>query len=162
MIIHCDVIEENAEPHFACLRHARFIIHVIVQQNSPVSQQFSPRGEQPEHHILAHKLQQPTAWCIAILLLYKTRRYYKKFDSTKSLGVYYLQYVSKYHYKGYRAWIITYYVFTLKKQIAPLTKCYNPLLVHNKPIRAPAVVKLVYSIKNIPKCFQLCSSTSYD
>ena len=33
----CDVIEENAESHSACLRHARFI---IVSQNSPVSQHF--------------------------------------------------------------------------------------------------------------------------
>ena len=47
-------------------------------------------------------------------------------------------------------------------QIAPLTKCYNPQLVRNKPLGAPVVVKLVSSIKNIPKYFQLCSSISYD
>ena len=52
--------------------------------------------------------------------------------------------------------------YVKKKQIAPLTKCYNPPIVRNKPLGAPAVVKLVYSIKNIPKCFQLCSSISYD
>ena len=39
VIIHCDVVEANEEPHSACLRHARVI---IVPQNSSVSQQFSP------------------------------------------------------------------------------------------------------------------------
>ena len=45
-----------------------------------------------------------------------------------------------------------------KIQIAPVTKCYN----RNKPLGAPAAVKIMYSIKNIPECFQLCSSISYD
>ena len=34
--------------------------------NSHVSQRFSPSGEQPEHRILAHELEQPTAGCVAI------------------------------------------------------------------------------------------------
>ena len=39
VIIHYDAIKENAKWHSACLRQARFI---IVLQNSPVSQGFSP------------------------------------------------------------------------------------------------------------------------
>ena len=53
MIIHYDVIEENAQLHPACLGHVRFI---IVPQNSPVHNNYSPSGEQPEQHILAPKL----------------------------------------------------------------------------------------------------------
>ena len=40
---------------------------------------------------------------------------------------------------------LKYIMFYVQKPIAPLTMCYNLLLVRNKPLGAPAFVKLVYS-----------------
>ena len=134
VIIHCDFIEENVEPHSACLRHARFI---IVPQNSPVSQQFPPSSEQPIQRILAHKL-----WPIAIFHKYccytKRRGIITSMNLRNHQG--YITDASKYYNEGYRAWIIICFMLKNKKQIASLTRCYNPPLVHNKPLGAPTVV----------------------
>ena len=40
-----------------------------------------------------------------------------------------------------------YITFYAQKHIAPLTMCYNPPLVHNKPLGAPAFVKLSVVIR---------------
>ena len=42
------------------------------------------------------------------------------------------------------AWIKVYYIFMLKKYIAFLAMCYNPPLVHDRPLGAPVFVKLAY------------------
>ena len=69
-----------------------------------------------------------------ILMLYKTWGYYIKFDSTISLGVYY--------------WCVrmtqcVYITFYVQNHIAVLAMCYNPSLVRDKPLGAPAFMKLV-------------------
>ena len=38
-----------------------------------------------------------------------------------------------------------YITFYVQKHIAPLAMCYNPPRVRDKPLGAPAFVKLVYS-----------------
>ena len=86
------------------------VISVIVLFHND----FSTSGEQPEHRILAHKLYQPTAGCKAILLLYKTRGYYKKY-SKKLLRVYY--WYVKYHNAG----TLKYITFYVQKHIADST-----------------------------------------
>ena len=91
---------------------------------------FSPSGEQPEHHKLAHQLWQSTAGCIAIFHKYSchTKRggYYKTFDSTKSLGVCY--WCVKIPQCGYmeHGLKLTFYV---QKHVVALDKCHNPALV---------------------------------
>ena len=68
--------------------------------------------------------------------------YYNKFDSTKSLGVsYWCVKISQYGYMGHGLKLITFYV---QKLIAALAMCHNLLLVRDKPLGAPASVKLVY------------------
>ena len=51
--------------------------------------------------------------------------------------------VSKYHYVG--IWHgLEYITFYVKKHRAVLAMCYNPALVRDKALGAPASVKLVY------------------
>ena len=77
-----------------------------------------------------------------ILLLYKTWGYDNKFDSAKSLGVsYWCVKIPQWGYVEYGLKHITCYV---QIHIAPLAMCYNPPLVHDKPIGALPCVKLVY------------------
>ena len=65
----------------------------------PFHKDFSPSVEQLEYRNLVHELQHPIAgWISQILLLYKTWRYYNKFDSTKSLE--YVTDMSKYDNAG--------------------------------------------------------------
>ena len=89
-----------------------------------------------------------------IFLLLKTQGYYNKFDSMKSLGVHY--WCVKIPQCGIQSMEYNISRFMSKIQIAPVTTCYN----RNKPLGAPAAVKLMYSIKNIPKCFQQCAPAS--
>ena len=77
-----------------------------------------------------------------ILLLYKTWRYYNKFVSTKSLGVYY--WCVKIPQCGYMEHGLYYVTFYVQKRIADLAMCYNPTLVCDKPPGAPAFEKPVY------------------
>ena len=79
-----------------------------------------------------------------ILLLYKMLWYYNKFDSTKSLGVsYWCVEIPQYKYMEHGLKHITFYV---QKYIAALAMCYNPGLVRDKPLGAPASVKLIYYV----------------
>ena len=69
---------------------------------SPISQGFSPAGEQLEHRKLAHELWQPTAGCIAIF--HKYCCYSKRDYITTNLALRnhwgYAADVSKYHNAG--------------------------------------------------------------
>ena len=77
-----------------------------------------------------------------ILLLYKTWGYCNKFDTTKLLGVcYWCVKIPQCRYMKHGLKHIKIYV---QKHIAPLAMCYNPPLVCDKPLGAPASVKLVY------------------
>ena len=60
----------------------------------------SPSGEQPEHHILAYELQQPTAGCIAIF-----HKYFCCIKTNLTLRNHwgYVTDVSKYHNAGIRS-----------------------------------------------------------
>ena len=49
----------------------------------------SPGGKHPEQRILIDRLQPLTAGYIANIAAIQHAGYYNKFDSTKSLGVYY-------------------------------------------------------------------------
>ena len=61
----------------------------IRNYNSPVSQLFSPRGEQPEQRILAYKQNNQLYSSISqILPLYRIWVEQNRFHSMKSLGVY--------------------------------------------------------------------------
>ena len=68
-----------------------------------------------------------------ILLLYETWGYYNKFDSMKSLGVYY------WYVKMPRCGCVEHglecITFYVKKYIAPLAVCYGPTLVRDRPLR---------------------------
>ena len=77
-----------------------------------------------------------------ILLLYKTWWYYNKFACTKSLGAcYWCVTIPQCGFMEHGLKHITFYV---QKHIAALVTCYNPALVRNKQLGAPASVKLVY------------------
>ena len=83
-----------------------------------------------------------------ILLLYKTWWYYNKFHSTKSLGVcYWCVKIPQCGYMEHGSKHITFYV---QKHIAALAMCYNPALVRDKQLGAPASVKLVYWLAASP------------
>ena len=75
------------------------------QNNIPVSQRFFPSGKQPEHHILAHELKQPTAGCIALFHKYccYAKRGGIKIDLTLRNHWRYVTDVSKYHKAGIRS-----------------------------------------------------------
>ena len=75
-----------------------------------------------------------------ILLLYKTWGFHNKFDSTKSLGVYY--WCVKIPQCRYMEHGLKYFTSYVQKHIAPLAMCYHPPLVRDKPLGAPASVKL--------------------
>ena len=77
-----------------------------------------------------------------ILLLYNTRAYYNKFESMDSLGVYYC--CVKIPQCGYMEHGLTSITFYVQKHIPPLVMCYNPPLVRDKPLGAPAFVNLVH------------------
>ena len=92
-----------------------------------------------------------------ILLLYKTWGYYNKFDSRKSLGVYY--WCGKIPQCGYMEHGLKDIKFYVQKPKVPLAMCYNPSLVHDKPLGAPAFVKLVdYAIIKKTETMLLCES----
>ena len=76
-----------------------------------------------------------------ILLLYKTWRYYNKFDSTKSLGVLYR--CVKIPQCGYMEYALKDIAFYVQKHITPCTVVLTSVLVRDKPLEAPASVKRV-------------------
>ena len=80
-----------------------------------------------------------------ILLLYKTWRYYNKFDSPKSLRVWYL--CVKTSYCGYMDHGLKHIPFYVQKRVEAMGMCYNPALYRNKPLGAPASVKWVYWLR---------------
>ena len=44
----------------------------------------------------------------------------------------------------YMEYELKYIAFYVQKHIAPLAMCYNPRLVHDKPLGAPAFAKLIF------------------
>ena len=60
----------------------------------------------------------------------------------------------------YGAWI-TYYILC-QKLIATLAMCHNPTLVRNKPLGAPASVKLVSSEQQMDKSIKTLKSAIYN
>ena len=79
-----------------------------------------------------------------ILLLYKTWGSHHKFDCTKSLGVYYWCVKIRF---GYLDHGLRYIAFYVQKHITHLEIFYNRPLVRDKPLRAPAFLRLIYSIR---------------
>ena len=77
-----------------------------------------------------------------ILLLYKTWRYHNKFDSPKSLGGMLLM-CHNTTVRVYGPWIKTYSVLCSKRVVA-MDISYNPALVRDKSLGAPASVKRAY------------------
>ena len=75
-----------------------------------------------------------------ILLLYKVWGFYYKFDSMKSLGVYY------WHVKMPRCGCVEhgleYITFHVQKHIAHLAACSEPPLVGDAPLGTPTFLKL--------------------
>ena len=91
-----------AKPHFK-LRYGWVVTAIILCGcNCPISQDFSPSGEQLELRKLAHELKQPTAGCIAIF--HKYCCYTKHGSITASLTLQnhwgYVTNVPKYHNAG--------------------------------------------------------------
>ena len=82
-----------------------------------------------------------------ILLLYKMWRYSNKFDSPKSLGVCY--WCVKIPQCGYMEQGLKQIAFYVQQHIVAMAMCYNPALVCDKPLGAPASVKRVYYIMHI-------------
>ena len=76
-----------------------------------------------------------------IFLLHKTWWYYNKMDSTKSLGV--GCWCVKIAQCGYMEHDLRHVTFYVQKQISALSMFCNSTLVCNKPLGAPAYVKLV-------------------
>ena len=76
------------------------------------------------------------------LLLYKTWRYYNKFDPTKSLGVRYR--CVKIAQCGWMEHGFKDIAFYVQKHITPCTIVITSLLVRDKPLGSPASVKGVY------------------
>ena len=93
---------------------------------------FSPSGEQPE---------QRTAGCIAMFRKYCRNTKYNKIDSMKYLGVYY-RYV-KMPRCGYLEHGLKYNVLC-SKPYSPVSACSGHALVGDRPLEAPAFVKLAY------------------
>ena len=101
-----------------------------------------------------------------LLLLYKTWRYYNKFDSTKSLGVYY--WCVKIPQCRYMENGLKYITFYVQKHIVHLVMYYDTLLVHDKPLGAPTFVKLlncdcICVLKNtvVESVQRICSSIKW-
>ena len=130
---------------------------VTNDDNSPVSQRFSPSGEQPEHRILAHELWQLTAGCIEIS--HKYCWYTKRVGITTTLtlrndwGMLLMCQNTTMRVYGARIKDITFYV---QKHTEPLAMCYNTTLVSDKLLGAPASVKLVYYDNILFQCPWLC------
>ena len=82
----------------------------------------SPNGEQPKQHVWAHTLRQPFTK-FRLYMLYKTWGYYNKFDSIKSLWVYY--WYVKIPQCGYMEYGLKDVAFYVQKHIAPWEICYN-------------------------------------
>ena len=89
---------------------------------------------------------------IAILKMWG---YYNKFDYTKWFGLYY--WYVKIPQCGYVQHGLQYITFYVQKHIA--TMCFNPPLVHIKPLGSPAFVKLVY--RHHPLGSVSCSTNNY-
>ena len=101
-----------------------------------------------------------------LLLLYKMWRYYNKFDSTKSLGVYY--WCVKIPQCKYMENGLKYITFYVQKHIVHLVMYYDTLLVHDKPLGAPTLVKLlncdcICVLKNtvVESVQRICSSIKW-
>ena len=77
-----------------------------------------------------------------ILLLYKIGWYYNKFDSKIAVGIFY--WCVKIPQCGYMEHGLKHITFYVQKRIAAVAMCYNPGLVHDKPLWSSAYVKLVY------------------
>ena len=82
----------------------------------PCHNECSPSGEQPEHRILAHKLKQPTAGCIAIFRKYHCYTKHEGITTNSTLRNHweYVTDVSKYHNAVIWSMIKTYYVLCSK------------------------------------------------
>ena len=132
--------------HLVCRANKNYtaLIHNSLDYllNSPVSQWFSPSGEQLEERILAHNIKNVCLLYSNIsqkLLIYKSGGTIT--NLTKSLG--YITDMSKYHKAGYMDYRLKYITFYVKRYIAHLVMCYNAPLVRDKPLGAPTFVKLV-------------------
>ena len=122
---------------------------------------FTPSGEQPEHRI--SWVITTNCWLYSsisqISLLYETWVCYNKVDCTKSLDVcYWCVKIQKFWYMEHGLKHIT---FCVQKHIASLTICYNPSLVRDKPIGAPASVKFVCWSRDRMKLFVNLHKTLY-
>ena len=102
---------------------------------------FSPSTEQPEQHILAYK--QNNQLQVIFMLLYKIWGYYNRFDSMKSLGLYY--WYVKMPRCGCVHHGLEYITFCVQKYITHLVACSGPLLVCNGLLGVPTLVKLTYT-----------------
>ena len=112
------------------------------------SHDFSPRYEQSEQCILAHKLQQPIACCIAIFHKYFCYTKHEVIKTNLTLWNLwgYITDMFKYHMWVYGVHWLKYITFYDKKNhITPLPISYN-LLVCNKPLGVAIFVRLVYSL----------------
>ena len=85
-----------------------------------------------------------------ILQLYKVWGHYNRFDSMKSLGVYY--WYVKMPRCGCVEHGLQYITFYAQQHIAHLAACTGPLLVRKEPLGAPAFVKLAYSFEGLGTC----------
>ena len=116
-----------------------------ILTNSAISQSFFPVGE---HLSNVYKLISRTTNCqlysniSQILLLYKLLAYYNKFDSMKSIGVYY--WYVKMSRCGYVEHGLDYFSFHVKKNI--WLPVLDPLLVRNGPLGAPAFLDSLIAI----------------
>ena len=106
-------------------------------------------GNNCETGLLAQTSWQLTEGCREIFhkyCCYTNMGVYNKFDSTKAIGTY-CWYV-KIPQREYMEHGLKDMAFYVKSHIAKRTGCYNYTLVRDKPLRAPAFVKLVYCCLN--------------
>ena len=97
-----------------------------------------------------HYLFSRTAGCITInisqiLLQYKVRGYYNKFDSMKSLWAYF--WYVKMPWSGCVEHRLKHITFYIQKYIAHLVACSGPPLARDGSLGAPAFVKLAYCVE---------------
>ena len=92
----------------------------------------------------------------SILLLYKIWGYQNKFNSAKSLGVYY--WCVKIPQRSCLESGLKYITFYVQQHIAHFAMCHNPPQVH-KPLGAPPFVQLVYCALPYCKSFFMETST---
>ena len=93
------------------------ISEYTIKNYSPVSR-FSLGDGQPEQRISAYTSEQPTANCIAIFI-------YSKLPQC-----------------GYMEHGLEYITFYVQKHVAPLAVCSGLKMVRDKPLEAPAFVRL--------------------